>query len=476
MSTVVAGNSHRRRLFRKFESVIATNPRLDRSLVSFQANRKLSFYRWLKYKEGFAAKLVEHLLDEYGATGGTLLDPFAGIGTSVFVARERGINSIGIELMPVGFLAMESRLSAERASAAAFQRKLRQIGGTDWRTYCDERFAMQHIPITEGAFPFETESAITGYRAFCSQRIRDHDVRKLFQVAGISVLEDVSYTRKDGQYLRWDTRSKKPRVKANFDKGEIKRFDQAIRAKLQQMDHDLRCASSSGRTLFDTHPVKPLAGSVDLRRGSCLQLLPDMASNSVDLVVTSPPYCNRYDYTRTYALELVYLGLDQESVKSLRQAMLSCTVENQAKSNELRHIYEGRGKVRSFEQIHKVFNDALALHEVLDFLDSESQLGRLNNSNIPRMVRNYFFEICFVIFELSRVLKPGGRILMVNDNVRYAGEEVPVDLVLSHFAERFGLQVEQIWTLPRGKGNSSQQMGAHGRAELRKCVYVWRKL
>ncbi|MHC5048438.1 MAG: restriction endonuclease, partial [Planctomycetota bacterium] len=52
---------------------------------------------------------------------------------------------------------------------------------------------------------------------------------------------------------------------------------------------------------------------------------------------------------------------------------------------------------------------------------------------------------------------------------------VPVDLILSDFAAGFGLHVEHIWTLARGKGNSSQQMGAHGRQELRKCVYVWRK-
>lgn len=64
---------------------------------------------------------------------------------------------------------------------------------------------------------------------------------------------------------------------------------------------------------------------------------------------------------------------------------------------------------------------------------------------------------------------------MVNDNVRYAGEEVPVDLILSDVAESFGLVTDQIWTLGRGKGNSSQQMGVHGRSELRKAVYVWRR-
>ncbi len=91
------------------------------------------------------------------------------------------------------------------------------------------------------------------------------------------------------------------------------------------------------------------------------------------------------------------------------------------------------------------------------------------------MVRNYFYEMGFVIHEMARVLKPGGHVIMVNDNVQYAGEEVPVDLILSSMAEASGLVTEKIWTLARGKDNSSQQMGNHGRTELRKCVYVWKK-
>ena len=91
------------------------------------------------------------------------------------------------------------------------------------------------------------------------------------------------------------------------------------------------------------------------------------------------------------------------------------------------------------------------------------------------MVKNYFFEMNFIIKELSRVLKPGGKVVMVNDNVRYNGDEIPVDLILSEFARHAGLRTEVIWILERGKGNSSQQMGIHGRKEMRKCVYLWSK-
>ena len=95
------------------------------------------------------------------------------------------------------------------------------------------------------------------------------------------------------------------------------------------------------------------------------------------------------------------------------------------------------------------------------------------NNVLARRIANYFLEMALVIFEMSRVLKPGGKVAMVNDNVRYAGEEIPVDLILSDFAEAAGLSTRNIWVLGTGKGNSSQQMGKYGRAELRKCVYVW---
>jgi len=201
-----------------------------------------------------------------------------------------------------------------------------------------------------------------------------------------------------------------------------------------------------------------------------------MRSGSVDLVITSPPYCNRYDYTRTYALELAFLGYDDADVKELRQRLLSCTVENREKEQQLQALYATRGRANRLREIKQAFAEQEALHEVLSAIESHRAAGTLNNANIPRMVRNYFYEMAFVIYELARVLRRGGSIVLVNDNVRYCGEEVPVDLILSDLARRFGLTVRQIWTLPRGKGNSSQQMGSHGRRELRKCVYVWDKV
>jgi DNA modification methylase len=79
------------------------------------------------------------------------------------------------------------------------------------------------------------------------------------------------------------------------------------------------------------------------------------------------------------------------------------------------------------------------------------------------------------IQECFRVLKPGTNLFMVNDNVRYAGVSISVDMILSDFAEKIGFTVENILVLPGDKGNSSQQMGNHGRETLRKCVYVWKK-
>lgn len=115
------------------------------------------------------------------------------------------------------------------------------------------------------------------------------------------------------------------------------------------------------------------------------------------------------------------------------------------------------------------------LQQIIEYLYSKKANKTLNNNGIPRMVKAYFYEMACVIHELYRILAPGGEIIMVNDNVRYAGASISVDLILSDIAAKTGFQIEEISILPIGKGNSSQQMGAHGREALRKCVYIWRK-
>jgi DNA modification methylase len=462
----------REKLYRRFRAKLVTNQQLDRTLVSFQANRKLAYYRWLRYKEGFSARFVEYAIKELTSSPGVLLDPFAGTGASLFAARQLGWDTMGIELLPVGSFAIEARLAAQRVDPQEFRREIDKAAKIKWETLCSPRWKLKHVPITEGAFPEHTESAIAGYRAYCS-RVKDHYVRTLFELACLSVLEAISYTRKDGQYLRWDRRAKKTRSSATFDKGPILEFGSAVFQKLHQISEDICAGEWMQEALFDARTSR--LGCLDLRQGSCLDILPDLSDDSVDMVITSPPYCNRYDYTRTYALELIYLGASEEDIKTLRQRLLSCTVENRTKIDQLRSSYASRNREPLFGTVVDVFEHQEALQEALSILDGYGSAGQLNNSNIPCMVKNYFLEMAFVICELARIVRPHGTVVMVNDNVRYAGEEIPVDLILSDFAERFGMEAKQIWTLSRGKGNSSQQMGLHGRSELRKCVYVWRR-
>ena len=122
------------------------------------------------------------------------------------------------------------------------------------------------------------------------------------------------------------------------------------------------------------------------------------------------------------------------------------------------------------------FSSQKYLKEVLNYLNTLKEQGELNNPGIVRMVKNYFYELGLLVFESARITKKGGYFVMVNDNVRYAGVHIPVDLILSDFASDAGYKVKEIQVLPRGKGNSSQQMGKHGRTETRKCVYIWQKL
>jgi hypothetical protein len=279
----------------------------------------------------------------------------------------------------------------------------------------------------------------------------------------LCVLESISFTRKDGQYLRWDYRSGRRQGKKRFDKGVILPFHKAITDKLHQIVGDLKDCDTPSE-LFAA-PRKRT--EIRLHNGSCLEIMPKLEAHSFDCLITSPPYCNRYDYTRTYALELALLGVGEDELIKLRQEMLSCTVENRAK--DLITMNPNWRRPIACAEEHEL------LQAVLSYLRWLKDLNLLNNNGIARMVRGYFYEMACVIAESARVLKKGAPLIMVNDNVRYAGASISVDIILTELAARMGFEAEHILVLPNGKGNSSQQMGVHGREPLRKCVYVWRK-
>ncbi len=455
-----------------FEQRIVTEQKLSRQLVSFQANKSRPVYRWFKYKEAFSASLVDVLLAATGVDEGPILDPFAGSGTALFAASEGGLDADGIELLPIGQEIINTKRIVENEITASHLARLQAwIDTAPWQQ-TGSRAAITELRITKGAYPPETKSAIEQYVA--AYQGEPEPVQAVLRFALLCVLEEVSYTRKDGQYLRWDERSGRQQGKKPFNKGKIVPFSTAITDKLTQIVTDI--AGPTGEVLQQSlfasvelpNTDQSARGAIRLYGGSCLDVLPALPSAAYTAIVTSPPYCNRYDYTRTYALELAILGIDERQLVELRQSMLSCTVENRAKDLLACN--------RDWENAVAAAGNQPLLQQILAYLDSQNQQGLLNNSGIARMVRGYFYEMACVIAECGRVLRPGAPLVMVNDNVRYAGAAISVDLILSDLAEQLGFRCENILVLPNGKGNSSQQMGAHGRQELRKCVYIWRRL
>ena len=376
-----------------FKSQFSVSSFLSRKIVSFQGNKDKPAYSWYKYKEAFSASLVEYFLGSYdGQISGKVLDPFAGIGTTLFAASALGIPADGIELLPIGQEIIHARLLSEREMSSDDLATLEHwITSFPWKE-CPERVSFSTIRITENAYPPETVEAIERYRGALQQE--NEKIQTILQFALLCILEGISYTRKDGQYLRWDARSgkRRPGTKA-FNKGEILGFDAAITAKLKEILSDIRDAETPV-TLF---PVNRTVSDIQLFEGSCLEVLPTLETAAYGAVMTSPPYCNRYDYTRTYALELAMLGLTQADVLRLRQQMLSCTVENREK--DLLKICP------QWTPFIEAANQQKLLQTIYTYLDHEKASGALNNNSIPRMVRGYFTEMACVIGECARVLK-----------------------------------------------------------------------
>lgn len=469
----------RQSLEKKYEPILEVTKKFDRKSVSYQLSKKDTLHSWLKYKEGFSADLVNILLDDMNVVpGDVVMDPFIGSGTTALVCQMRGINSIGYDIMPISKVSIVAKANVMRYNITELESLIDEFCMLEMPE--DYSGRTPYITITDTAYPEFNEKFIQYATEWITQNLFSSQAKNLFILCVINSLERCSYTSKSGQYLSWDSRSKKV-IEANIEREKTgrkllpkrycrKRVENIKDAVISELRHVL-----SDIQMIQANGYSESKAVIDFKQKSVLFELPQVESDLLNGVITSPPYCNRYDYTRTYALELVYLGLDEDTIKEMRQALLSCTVESKPKIEALKDYYESIGKLDRFEYIYSKIQSNATFKEILHAMEMRKKNGDLNNNGVIRMVEGYFTELAFIYAELYRVCKKGAMVAFVNDNVRYGGEVIPVDYLSTSFAEQFGFTPIKVYCLKQQKGNSSQQMKKYGRVPLRKSVTIWKK-
>ncbi len=463
----------------KYWPLVVVTDKFDRKSVSFQLSKNDVLHSWLKYKEGFSSELVRKLLNEFNIPKNALvLDPFMGSGTTALVSIFSGLNSVGFDILPISQIAIKAKSEVLNYNIKELDNLISFVSENSLPNNYQKQTS--YISITEDGYPLNNAKEIQYFTELVTNSNFSEIVKNLFTLCAINCLERVSYSAKDGQYLRWDFRcpkiiraakireekGRKPIV-VKLNKGEIPSFKESIIYELQHVAYDIKSIQSSASIKLDN--------ICNFIEGSALYKLPLLEANSVSAVISSPPYCNRYDYTRIYALELAYLGVNDAKIRQLRQDLLSCTVENKSKIEVLQDFYYSIGRKSEFINICKIIESCSALTETIEALKQRAQNGEINNKGILKMVDGYFTELTFLFYEIFRICKHGAHVAFVNDNVRYAGEVVPVDFLTTELATLIGFKAEKIYVLRQQKGNSSQQMRKYGRVPLRKSITIWIK-
>jgi hypothetical protein len=264
-------------------------------------------------------------------------------------------------------------------------------------------------------------------------------------LALLCVAEEVSHAVKDGTSLR--LREPGRRLgRAGITK-TADDLAKRCRHQVQSMARDIRDYRSG--LLGASHDVKVANISV-LGDARCLSDTFDKCS--IDLVITSPPYPNRYDYSAIYALELL-LGFvrNRDELRSLRFDLFRSHLEAPWPVD--------------------VKGLTVAVEEILCCLYS----SRMSSPRVFKMILGYFADLASTLEQLYIVMKTDAVAHFVVGNVRIEGQEVPVDLILAELAELQGFRTEAI-SIARYKGTNSQQSKKFGAGRLRESIVTFRKL
>ncbi|HEV8650183.1 MAG TPA: DNA methyltransferase [Actinomycetes bacterium] len=360
----------------------------------------------------FAARcpppLVDWAISRFSAPGDVVLDPMVGSGTTLVEAALLGRRAWGADIDPLSRLIAKAK--ATPIPIASWDLAIEQVetglaeplGNASWRP---------DLPKLDRWFLPSVAADLSGLRTLISTIHCEPDARDLLWVAfsalivartSVANARDLVHSRH--HYRRWDH---DPDVNARFLKN-LRRFRRLLVDYLDRLEQ-------AGNAKPDVRIVGD-----DARR------LP-VADASVDLLFTSPPYCSALDYTRAHVFAVAWMP-----------EILGTGV---AQYRTLGRTYVGSERAPlAGAPTPATPPPSLGLQAVDEVVRALS--GDLRRSWV---VHRYFRDMAGVLQECRRVVRPGGRVVLIicPSNIRKVS--IPTHVLLAETARSMtDLEIEDV--------------------------------
>ncbi len=325
-----------------------------------------------------------------------VLDPMAGSGTVLAVARAKGHRAFGMDLDPLAVLL-----------AGVWTRTVDAEEVNDKAAEVLDRAKAAFGPLPSGwAYPAgsdeETRKFIRYWFDDYARRqlaVLSTAIRRVHDDATRDVLwcgfSRLIITKSAGASLAMDLSHSRPH--REFTYAPVKPFNRFIAAVETVVSN---CPQTGSGTVGPATVVK---------HGDARKL--DIEDDSIDLVLTSPPYLNAIDYMRCSKFSLVWMGHNVSELRRIRG--------------------ESVGSEASSEQAL----EAAWVKSLIKLLGLRPTLSNRDHALLAR----YVWDMGGALAEVSRVLRGGGRAVYVVGDSTVRGTFVRNSAIVAAVAEEHGL-------------------------------------
>lgn len=389
---------------------------------------------WYRFVLAFPPHLVRTYIERFGlGPGDAVLDPFCGTGTTLVECKRLGLASVGFEANPMAYFASKvkldwsidpDRLLAHSAEVADLARmRLKADGLADQpdlplfrpRGNLTRRPVLRVLPsesasllLRDSISPVPLHKTLTLLDAIEELRDKSVDEHERLALAKAIVLE--------ASNLQFG-----PEVGIGAAKEDA--------AVITPWLRNIRTMAEDIRALGQCRGVAATVHQVDARRPSGV-----LGHGAIGAVITSPPYPNEKDYTRTTRLESVILGLirDKAELRHLKRSLV--------RSNT-RGVYKADTDDRFVADHSEIQRIAKAIEQRRIDLGKTSGFER----QYARVTKLYFGGMARHFADLRSVLRPGARLAyVVGDQASYLRVMIRTGQLLADIARQSGYQVEAI--------------------------------